>query len=74
MLLKEHAAFDPLLRAKDAADYLGVSVKTLRAMANQRQIASVRPAKSSGCPMRFKLSALNAWARRCETPALKAAL
>ncbi len=66
-MLTNHPGYDPLLNLKEAASYLGTSAVTLYRMASKREIAVVRNEKKSGSTMRFRLSALNSWAKAHES-------
>lgn len=67
-LAKGHPSFDPVLDASEAANYAGRCVETIRRAVRLRELAAVRaPGRSSH--IRVRLSALNAWLKRMETPA-----
>ncbi len=70
-IAKEHAAFDPLLTAPEAAKYLGMNPETLIAMARRREIACVRQSTKKGSPTKFRLSAINQWIHRHEISPLR---
>ena len=65
---------DPLYPLRDAAAYLGVSTDKLSVMARMRQIGVVRTSQAKGSPLRFRLSALNAWIRSHEIKPLRNAV
>lgn len=70
-IVSEHSSYDPLLGLEDAANYLGLPRKRLLEMSRTREIASVRRIQKSGSPVRFRLSALNAWIKAHEIKPLR---
>lgn len=64
--MEHHPAYDPLLLTKAAAKYIGSAPETLLKMAHGGEIAVVRRSEAKGSPMKFRLSALNAWIREHE--------
>lgn len=63
---------DPLLRADDAAQYLGMTRKKLLELARTRQIGSVRECAKRGSTVRFRLSQLQQWVEGHEVRPLRA--
>lgn len=68
-----HRDYDPLLGLKESAEYLSISPVRLRLMASMKEIAVVRAATQQGSPLKFRLSALNAWVKSHEIKPLRAA-
>ena len=69
---KHHAAYDPLMTAAEAAEYLGMNSETLLCMARRREIACVRVSAKKGSPTKFRLSILNGWIQAREIKPLRA--
>mgnify|MGYP003375289496 FL=1 len=69
--MNQHRDYDPLLQLKEAAEYLGLSTDKLGVMARERQIAVVRSSQRKGSPLKFRLSALNAWIKAHEIKSLR---
>ena len=69
--MNQHRDYDPLLQLKEAAEYLGLSADKLSVMARERKIAVVRSTQKRGSPLRFRLSALNAWIKAHEIKSLR---
>lgn len=70
--LSEASGYDPLMRTDAAAEYLSIDPSALRRMARMREIAVVKKTGTgTGHPIRFRLSALNAWAARNEQKPLR---
>lgn len=63
---------DPLLRADEAAIYLGMTRKKLLELARTRQIGSVRECAKRGSTVRFRMSHLQAWISAHEVRPLRA--
>lgn len=55
-LVQMHSAREPWVPAGEVADYLSVSVKTVR-----RMVAAGLPARRVGGQLRFRISAVDAW-------------
>ena len=72
LLAKEHAAFDPLMTAEEAAQYLSVHTETILRYARQRAISCVK-ARGTTARVKFRLSVLNQWIRANERPASRLA-
>lgn len=53
-----HPAYDPALPTGQAANYLGIHIKTLRELTRRRRIAVIR---SAGGRLSYRLSDLNAY-------------
>ncbi|MBT9586055.1 helix-turn-helix domain-containing protein [bacterium] len=68
---RDHRDYDPLFGLREAANYLGVSTDKLSLMARTRQIAVVRSSQKQGSPLKFRLSALNAWVKAHEIKPLR---
>lgn len=65
-----HPDYDPLLPLKEAAKYLAMSAHNLRDLAVRREIEAIRSGNhwNSRGRIKFRLSALNAWADRYTIP------
>lgn len=62
----QHPAYDPLLTIHEGASYLGLHTETLKRMARTHEISCVRNSLKKGSNIKFRLSALNAWAESHE--------
>ena len=67
MSIVQHPNHDPLYSLKQASEYTGISMAHLARLANSREIPVFRAFKKQGSPIRFRLSALNAYIRAHES-------